>query len=186
MDQKNRERILSDLRRYQKEGKCMTSFAFRDASTIDEVGIREANRLCMQEVMTDLLKNLKKEDKVDIFIDGCDNYIFDIDDVGYTFSRISAKKKLKLPQKTGLEKIQVEYVIGGDRLNPCISLASIIAKVERDRMMCEYSENFPMYHFSEHKGYGTKKHRDALLNYGITPIHRKSYAPIKRLILGES
>ena len=66
---------------------------------------------------------------------------------------------------------------------PVIGIASIIAKVKRDKEMCEYSENFPLYDFASHKGYGTRKHSDALINYGITPIHRKSYAPVKRLIL---
>ena len=77
------------------------------------------------------------------------------------------------------------YLIAGDKSVPVISAASVIAKVSRDRLMCEYSEKFPVYGFETHKGYGTKKHRDALINYGITSIHRKSYEPIKRLILWE-
>ena len=77
----------------------------------------------------------------------------------------------------------VTYMIAGDKNMPIISAASIIAKVHRDRLMCEYNEKFPLYGFDSHKGYGTKKHKEALINYGITSIHRKSYAPIKRLIL---
>jgi ribonuclease HII len=52
--------------------------------------------------------------------------------------------------------------------------------------MCDFSVKYPEYGFAEHKGYGTKKHEQALMNYGITPIHRKSYAPIKRLLSRES
>lgn len=78
--------------------------------------------------------------------------------------------------------IAISYVIHGDSLIPAISAASIVAKVIRDRMMCDFHEDFPQYGFDSHKGYGTRKHQDALLNYGITHIHRKSYAPVKRLI----
>ena len=67
-----------------------------------------------------------------------------------------------------------------------ISAASIVAKVTRDRMMCDFSLKYPDYHFDRHKGYGTRRHYEALIHYGITPLHRKSYAPVKRLILSES
>jgi ribonuclease HII len=77
---------------------------------------------------------------------------------------------------------QCSYVIEGDSLVPCISAASIIAKVSRDRLMCEFDKEYPGYSFWLHKGYGTKKHMDALLNNTITNIHRKSYAPVKKLI----
>jgi ribonuclease HII len=80
----------------------------------------------------------------------------------------------------------IYYVIHGDLLIPAISAGSIIAKVTRDRMMCDFHEDFPEYGFDRHKGYGTRKHNESLLNYGITPIHRKSYAPVKRLISHES
>ena len=83
---------------------------------------------------------------------------------------------------TGHELIKISYVIEGDINVPAISAASIIAKVLRDRIMCEYNEDFPEYGFGSHKGYGTRKHSASLLNYGITPIHRKSYAPIRALI----
>jgi ribonuclease HII len=67
-----------------------------------------------------------------------------------------------------------------------ISAASIIAKVTRDRMMCDFSVEYEGYSFHRHKGYGTSKHQNALLTYGITSLHRKSYAPIKRLISHDS
>ena len=63
-----------------------------------------------------------------------------------------------------------------------VSAASVIAKVVRDQMMCDFARDFPGYGFDSHKGYGTRKHHEALVNYGITPIHRKSYAPVKALI----
>jgi ribonuclease HII len=52
--------------------------------------------------------------------------------------------------------------------------------------MCDFHEDFPEYGFDTHKGYGTAKHQEAMLHYGISPIHRKSYAPVKSLILNSS
>jgi ribonuclease HII len=57
-----------------------------------------------------------------------------------------------------------------------------VAKVKRDKIMCDFSADYPQYGFSFHKGYGTKKHHEALLYYGIHQLHRKSYAPVKALI----
>lgn len=74
----------------------------------------------------------------------------------------------------------VETVVGGDRLIPAISAASIIAKVVRDREMVEYDAVYPAYGFAKHKGYGTAQHLLALQQFGITPIHRRSFAPVKK------
>jgi len=73
-------------------------------------------------------------------------------------------------------------VIGGDDLVQEIAAASIIAKVVRDRLMCAYDVVHPGYQFAKHKGYGTKVHMDALLAHGVSPIHRKSFAPIAKLL----
>ena len=77
----------------------------------------------------------------------------------------------------------VEAIIGGDRTVPVISAASILAKVIRDREMVEYDREYPEYGFAAHKGYGTKEHLLALKKYGITPIHRRSFAPVKDLLI---
>jgi ribonuclease HII len=74
-----------------------------------------------------------------------------------------------------------EAIIDGDNLVPVISAASIIAKVIRDRAMVAYDEIYPQYGFAKHKGYGTQKHLLALEQFGFTPIHRQSFAPIARL-----
>ncbi|MFM8965918.1 MAG: ribonuclease HII, partial [Actinomycetota bacterium] len=63
-----------------------------------------------------------------------------------------------------------------------ISAASIIAKVYRDRLMMELDRKYPGYGLAEHKGYATKVHSDAMKNLGITPIHRKSYSNVAKLI----
>ena len=66
-------------------------------------------------------------------------------------------------------------VIKGDAKIYSISVASIIAKVTRDRIMREYDEVYPEYEFSSHKGYGTAKHVQAIKEYGICPLHRKTF-----------
>lgn len=73
----------------------------------------------------------------------------------------------------------VESIIKGDAKSISIAAASIIAKVTRDRMMKEFSNQYPFYRFEQNMGYGTKDHLDALGKFGVTPIHRKSFAPIK-------
>jgi ribonuclease HII len=66
-------------------------------------------------------------------------------------------------------------VIKGDEKIPVISLASIVAKVTRDRKMIRLSKNFPEFNFHIHKGYGTREHRRAIQKYGVTDIHRRSF-----------
>jgi len=73
-----------------------------------------------------------------------------------------------------------EGIVRGDDLVDVIKAASIIAKVTRDRMMEEYAIIFPEYGFEKHKGYGTKQHIEALDKYKSTPIHRKSFSPVKK------
>lgn len=67
-------------------------------------------------------------------------------------------------------------IIKGDLHVKSIAAASIVAKVTRDRMMCEYANDFPVYGFERHKGYPTKFHRDALMHHGVCEIHRRSFA----------
>lgn len=63
-----------------------------------------------------------------------------------------------------------------------VSAASILAKVTRDRILIQFEEKYPGYGFSKHKGYGTQMHMDALINLGPCEIHRRSFAPIKKLL----
>ena len=69
-------------------------------------------------------------------------------------------------------------IIHGDALSASIAAASILAKVERDRMMCEWDAVFPQYGLASHKGYSTPKHVAALRELGPTPLHRQSFAPV--------
>lgn len=78
--------------------------------------------------------------------------------------------------------IPQESIIKGDANSISIASASIIAKVTRDRLMVEYDKEFPGYGFAKNAGYGTKEHLEQLDREGITPIHRKSFEPIKSMI----
>jgi ribonuclease HII len=81
----------------------------------------------------------------------------------------AVKIECELPQKP---------IIHGDALSASIAAASILAKVERDRIMCEWDAVFPAYGLASHKGYSTPKHLAALRELGPTPLHRQSFAPV--------
>ena len=78
---------------------------------------------------------------------------------------------------------EVKTVIGGDRLVASISAASVLAKVYRDRLMLSMHSLYPAYGFDRHKGYPTALHLDRLKQLGPCPIHRKSFAPVRRATL---
>jgi len=98
-------------------------------------------------------------------------------------SMLYAVEKLKDPPDflliDGIHRIDSpipqETIKKGDQRSISIAAASIIAKVTRDRMMTEFANQYPEYGFEQNKGYGTKKHRDAIAKYGISPIHRKTF-----------
>lgn len=71
-------------------------------------------------------------------------------------------------------------IVKGDSLSYSIAAASILAKVTRDRLMLEYHTQYPEYGFAEHKGYGTAQHLAAIERHGPCPIHRRSFAPLRK------
>lgn len=77
-----------------------------------------------------------------------------------------------------VEGKEVISIVKGDTKSISIAAASILAKVSRDRIMKEYDAMYPMYGFAKNKGYPTKQHLQAIEQYGITPIHRKSFGPV--------
>ena len=80
------------------------------------------------------------------------------------------------------EEFDHEAIIKGDAKSASIAAASIIAKVTRDHLMYEYAKAYPEYHFEKHKGYVTKLHREAINEFGICDIHRRSFAPVQDII----
>ena len=93
-----------------------------------------------------------------------------------TIPDISLIDGYALPNKD----IKSEGIIGGDNIVDCISAASIIAKVTRDEIMTKMDPIFPKFKFRDHKGYGTKYHMNTLSIQKATPIHRKSFRPVKK------
>jgi ribonuclease HII len=152
-------------------------------------GLRDSKQLS-EEKREEWYKKIlkwKKERKIDFAHIFVSHEI--IDKKGMSFSLRNAVKKTlkKLPIKSALVKVLLdgslyapsEYVqktiIKGDEKIRSIMLASIIAKVRRDRLMRKISVKFPAYGFEIHKGYGTRHHRQMVLKYGPSAIHRLSF-----------
>jgi len=127
-----------------------------DHETIDRINILEASFLAMKKAVTDLQnkhKNLALDKKCIVLVDGN-----------------------KIIPSFSLEQLAI---VSGDKLVKSIAAASIIAKVTRDRMICEADKLYPEYGLAKHKGYGTKMHLEALKKYGPCLIHRQSFEPMK-------
>ncbi len=127
------------------------------ASEIDEVGISEALRLATRRAV----KSVQKLHR--------------------PFSQIVIDGKVNFLSLTPLEKY-VTTVVKADDMVKEVSAASIIAKVARDKYMCELESTYPGYGFSSHVGYGTARHIAAIRELGICPEHRKSFEPIKSMV----
>jgi len=123
---------------------------------IDKINIFNATKLAMKRAVKNLEKkpNLKNKKKI-LLLDG--NF-----KINLNYSQIS--------------------IVKGDQKNFLISLASILAKVYRDKLMEKFAKKFPQYLFEKHKGYGTKKHLKALIKYGPCEIHRFSFFPLKNFL----
>ncbi len=121
---------------------------------IDEIGLSAALRLATIRAVEQV--NVPYHE---IIIDGTINFLSDTTKGAYV---------------TTLPK--------GDALIPAISAASIIAKVARDKFMAKQDELYPGYSFASHVGYGTAAHQKEIATYGITPLHRRSFAPIAKLV----
>jgi ribonuclease HII len=90
-------------------------------------------------------------------------------------SHILLDGALRAPRRFMYQKT----IIRGDETEPLIALASIAAKVRRDRLMRRLALRYPEYGFETHKGYGTKMHREALTRYGLCDIHRKTFCKVE-------
>jgi ribonuclease HII len=81
-----------------------------------------------------------------------------------------------------VEGYAMRAIVKGDLSESCISAASILAKEHRDRQMLELDRLYPEYGFARHKGYPTAMHRERLKQYGVSPVHRRSFAPVRELL----
>ena len=149
---KQREEYSSKLI-VEKDMKFQVAYAY--PRTIDKINIYQASRLAMRKAIKRLTTN-DYQLKTIVLIDG----------------------NKKIP---GLNLEQMA-IVKGDRKVFVIACASIIAKVYRDKMMAKYAKKYPGYGFEKHKGYGTKYHQAQLTALGPCEIHRKSFAPVTKLI----
>jgi len=142
---KKREAIFNATMPLVKEGDVQYAVVYGSALRIDREGIEKVIASLVAKALHTISAS---PSEVQVFLDG----------------------RLKAPPA-----YFQETVIKGDSLIPAISLASILAKVSRDRRMVSLADTYPQYGFEAHKGYGTKRHLDALREYGVCPEHRTSF-----------
>lgn len=147
LSQRQREEIYNFLKNSQDSQEMKWGTGKVSEKIIDKINILNATKLAMEKAVLDLEKKIGKKSDM-LLIDG---------NFGINISR---------PQKS---------IIKGDEKIFLISLASIVAKVERDRLMQKMHQKYPQYGFNQHKGYGTKEHISALSNFGCCKIHRESF-----------
>ncbi len=150
---KKRQEWFNRVKKWQKDGMLDFAVFNLSASAIDKFGISSAIQKCLNKCLEELDVPFGK-DRSQILLDG----------------------RLLAPDKYQNQKT----IIGGDASEPIISLASIIAKVKRDKYMIEKSEQYSEYEFDKHKGYGTSAHMKAIEKYGLSNFHRKSF--LKRFL----
>ena len=157
-------KVLSAKRRAVLEsvikGTCRWAVGEADVETIDRINILQATMLAMTRAVAALCEELGAHPD-EVLIDG-----------NMTPHRRCAE--WAWPARP---------IVGGDAIEPCISAASIIAKEHRDRLMREHARVHPHYGWERNAGYGTREHLDALQRHGITPLHRRSFAPVAQLAL---
>lgn len=140
-----REKMFRLLRMRMRQGDIRFCVRMTSAARIDEWGLSRA----VARATARGVRHLAPEpDGISIYLDGL----------------------LKAP-----EEYDQQTIIGGDEAVPIIALASIAAKVVRDRLMARFAKEFPEYGFEIHKGYGTKAHYEALEKHGPCVIHRRSF-----------
>lgn len=126
--------------------------------TIDEINILQATKLAMRLALEDLQKKYQIFVQI-ILVDG--NFI---------------------PFEKTAKVQQIISVIKGDQKSLSIAAASIVAKETRDEIMEQFHAKYPQFGFDKNAGYGTKFHREKISEFGICPIHRKSFEPIKSML----
>lgn len=153
-------------------------------------GIKDSKQLLLEEreLWFALAEEAKKRGELDFKVAFVSEKVIDRHGIAYAI-RLGIKRALKALNastinsqvfldggiKAPIEFMHQKTVIKGDEKIPVISLASICAKVLRDRRMVRLAKKFPQYSFEVHKGYGTKTHREALKKHGPAEVHRKTF-----------
>ncbi len=180
LSEKMREEIFEKLIVLEKERKVFYHVSSRSAEEIDTKGISLCIRECIAETLLSIRKQISQsEGKNDIPLITSlphDNYQKNEEEQEDFLFHVYLDGSLHAPKKY----IHQETIIKGDEKVPVIACASILAKVTRDSYMKNVAEQFPLYGFENHVGYGTKSHNDAIQKYGPTPLHRKTF--LKRIL----
>jgi ribonuclease HII len=166
LTKKKRETILKSIKREAKD--C--SLYYISAKKIDEFGISKSLELAYSLALSEI--NVIPDF---ILIDGNINFLKNV------INKDVRKISLDLDVKR-FENVPIITIIKGDGKISAISAASILAKQSRDHYMELVSDIYPEYGFSDHVGYGTKKHLDAIKEKGILDIHRRSFRPISEML----
>lgn len=171
-------------------GACLIRKQLRRKVTQIFRGVRECKQLSFQQRIDWFARiaQAMREGAIVGVTSFVSQMIIDRDGLTVSLSRAIARclKKLSVPpERTEVlldggiyapsAYVRQKTIIRGDAKEPLIALASIVAKVRRDRYMIRLARRFPQYGFETHKGYGTKQHYEALRKYGISPIHRVSF-----------
>jgi len=177
LNKRQREKWFDFLSQQKKKGNCDFAVSFVLPENIDKFGISK----CIQKALDESLKNVisRKILSARFFDEGGRGATSPKEFPARSNSSPLDTNHYKLFLDGGLkareEFIHQETIIKGDELHPVISLASIVAKVSRDKVMEKFAKVYPNYGFEKHVGYGTKAHYEAIKKYGQTPIHRKSF-----------
>lgn len=147
INEKNREKIFDKILELEKDGKIFFGIGEASVEEIEELNIRNATKLSMQRSYYNLIE--KYNINIDlVLVDG--NFCPDLN-------------------------TKAEFIVKGDSKSMSIAMASIIAKVSRDRLLLELDKKYPQYNWKKNKGYGTKEHMEAIKKYGLCEHHRKSF-----------
>lgn len=168
LSEKQREELFSHIEKLQKDWKISSAIASVSNTEIDKLGMTKALNLAIKRWLSEVLFSVNKKwiSKKEIEKWQKENW----EDIELI---IDWNNKFWLDKDLG---IKVETVVKWDDKIKEISMASILAKVSRDRIMeNEMDKKYPKYNFKKHKWYGTKEHRDAILKYGPCKIHRKLF-----------
>jgi len=170
LSKKQREEWFAFLNEEKKKGNCDYAVSFVSPENIDKFGISK----CIQKALNQSLEKVASQNLPNFSrftLKGSDTDKNLEDSVSLSSLHIYLDGGLKAPS----EYIHQETIIRGDELHPVISMASIMAKVFRDKIMTNYAKEYPEYGFERHVGYGTKAHNEAIKKHGQTPIHRKTF-----------
>lgn len=152
--EKKRDALAVEIKQHALAWAVATS----SVEEIDEINILQASLLAMKraiEAMQTQFEQVLSDHAIHVQVDGN-----------------------KCPQIS----LSCEAIVKGDSKVQAISAASILAKTSRDAELYALDQQYPMYGFAQHKGYPTKAHIELLEEYGVSPVHRRSYAPVRKLL----